>query len=338
MADAKSWFKRIMIGLGILILVLFIRSINALGLYSLLQIITLQKILGLLVLALFIVFINVLIKAYRWKLLVHKVSGKETSLWFAFNSILVGVAASSFIPGRVELAKPILLKAEHNVPLAQSFSALIIERVLDLLTLLLIPAIALLLFPAQSFIRIEFIIAFVLLIVILAALIIFFSQLFLNITKFILRALFLPEQWRLKILAFAQEILQGFSIFKSKKTILVILFISLIANGLEIVRFFIIASALGINLTFGIASLIFISSLLIGIISFIPGGIGATELSAGVLLAQVLPNTNPELLKSAVLFDRIVSFYLLVLIGSILLMLYKKAFKKDSQFSKSQTF
>lgn len=140
--------------------------------------------------------------------------------------------------------------------------------------------------------------------------------------------LFIPLKLRTKIQAFAEQLILGFAIFKSKRTILSLFLISLIANGSEIIRFFIIAYFLNIDLSFGLASLIFTSSLLIGVLSAIPGGLGATELSAVALFSYLLPATSSVLMKSTILIDRIVSFYLLVIAGAILLLFYKRAFKK----------
>ncbi len=327
---SKKWFKYVMVAVGFIILGWFVFTINPREMSETLRNIGFKRLLIIFLSAIAIIIINLLLKAYRWKMLVEKVADQKTSLWFSFNSILAGVAASSFIPGRVEVAKPFLLKAEYDVPISKSFSALIIERVLDLLTLLLIPAIALLLFPQQSFIRIEFLALIIIFLLAFASLLILFPKLFLSMISGILRILFLPLSLRIKIQSFAEQLILGFAIFKSKRTILSLFLISLIANGSEIIRFFIIAHLLNIDLSFGLASLIFTSSLLIGVLSAIPGGMGATELSAVALFSYLLPATSSVLMKSTILIDRIVSFYLLVIAGAILLLFYKKAFKSQT--------
>ena len=61
-----------------------------------------------------------------------------------------------------------------------------------------------------------------------------------------------------------------------------------------------------------------------GVLSAIPGGLGVTEFSAATLFRYAAPGSNEALSKSAILLDRIISYYFLIALGAILLIFHKK--------------
>lgn len=271
--------------------------------------------------------VNILLKAFRWKLLTSKITAVSIPLRFSFLSIIAGVSASSLIPGRVELAKPLLLKKEFGVPFSQSLSALFLERVLDLITLLLI------LLTSLYFVQNQAFFSPVLVLVLLAGL--FFFTLVLTwfprqlqkiLTAIINKMPFsLPRKDKLN--HFAEEVLQSFSIFKSKNTVLFFAFLSLAANFLEILRFFFLLQLLNLPISLALSGFAFTASILAGIISTVPGGMGITEFSASAILSS-LAQSPLEMIKTAILIDRIISYYLLVLLGALLL-IYQEKFLKN---------
>src|SRR3989442_14652159 len=76
-------------------------------------------------------------------------SRRPLSLPAAETAILAGVAAASLTPGRgLELAKPLLLRASHGVPMASSTAAVVVERLLDGAALIVLSAVSLVAVPA----------------------------------------------------------------------------------------------------------------------------------------------------------------------------------------------
>ena len=321
--DSK-WIKRGLLFAGIFILIIFLFSLNLPEIIAAFQQIPLAKLLLMLLLALAILIFNLLLKAYRWKWLVYTIAGEKISLSFGLASLLAGIAASSFIPGRMEVAKPLLLKTEYQIPLAKSLSALVVERFLDLLTLLLIPALALLFSPPPQNLASWQLPSLIFFLLLLATLTILYPRFFLLPLEKIITLIPLPLALKEKILSFLNQIILSFGIFKSHRQVISLGGISLLANSLEILRFYTLLHLLGLNTAFAVTAFIFTSSLVMGVLSAIPGGLGITEISAATLFRYADPASSEAISKSAILIDRIISYYLLIAVGALLLIFQKK--------------
>ena len=322
MVDYMKLIKRILLILGIVILIIFITTINLKEIFNAIKQIEPLTILILI----FITLCNILVKAWRWQLLTRKIARVKISTSFSFCSIIAGVAAGSFIPGRVELAKPFLLKTEHQVPLSKSLSSLIIERILDLTALLLILASSLF-FISQKIISINLIAILIALIIAFTIVIVSFPKLFLNPLSKIIKRIPLKEQYKERLTKFVEHMLLSFAILKSKSSVFLFFILSFVANSLEVLRFYLLLQYLGVPASMALVGFVFTTSIILGIISTIPGGIGITEISASAILISMISITPASIIKSAVLIERIISYYSLILIGAVILIFQNKFFK-----------
>ncbi|GEM_PF-4835788 len=303
--------------LGLIVLAIFIYTIHPQELVKTLK--SFNSPLQLLLIAFSLTMLGILFKSYRWRLLIYKITQTKTSLWFSFQAVLAGIAAGSFIPGRMELARPILYKTKHQIPLTQSLSALIIERAIDLLCFVLFLLIGLIFIPSQNIISLKIVIIILSLITccILSA-IIFPLSIFKVISK-IIGYIPLPASFKTKVLHFIEQSIMSFTIFHSKKTVISIVILSFITNALELVRFYFIAAAFGIFITIPILATILSSGILLGVLSAIPGGIGVTEFSSVAILTTLIPGTLATTAKSAILLDRAISYYVIIVLGALFL-------------------
>ena len=103
--------------------------------------------------------------------------------------------------------------------------------------------------------------------------------------------------------------------------------LSLAAMVLEVVRFFLVLISLDVHVSLPAVGLLYTASILVSFISFVPGGVGVTEAFQSASL-QLLVATGPgrEVAQGAVLIDRVISYYLVVAIGAILLMWYQRSY------------
>jgi uncharacterized protein (TIRG00374 family) len=76
------------------------------------------------------------LRASRWLTLL-KPTHPEVKLSEAFSAIMVGYAASTVIPRSGELIRPWTFARRSNIPVATALSSVVIERVLDVLVLLI---------------------------------------------------------------------------------------------------------------------------------------------------------------------------------------------------------
>ena len=309
--------------LGVVVLSLFIKnldftiiylSLNELGLFNITFLISLT-------------LINVILKALRWKFLVYKVSHKSISLPFSFSSILAGVTGGSFIPGKVELAKPLMLHTKYDIKLSQSLSTLTIERILDFFILLLIISSAILFMPTQKIISISLVLLFMAVLIGVTSFLTFYPKPFIRLVQHIISRLPLSEKNRSELHNITDNLFCGFVILKSKSAVVISTILSLFTNGTEVLRFYFLLQLLGVNVSLAVTGFAFAVSIIIGVLTMIPGGIGITELSASQILSTLLPSSPQVLIRIAVLIDRLIAYYLLLFLGSFVLIFYDKVFK-----------
>jgi len=93
--------------------------------------------LGLIVLATSSVFVNMAFRAVRWQYLLEPIG--LPSFANAFRATVIGFAAISLLPARVgEILRPYLLARREGFSATAAFATIVLERVLDLLTIVLL--------------------------------------------------------------------------------------------------------------------------------------------------------------------------------------------------------
>jgi hypothetical protein len=91
---------------------------------------------ALLVLALAFVLLTYVVRAFRWQYLLAPIG--PTRFATAFQTTVIGFAASFLLPARPgEVLRPYLLARRENLPPTAAFATIILERLLDLVTVLL---------------------------------------------------------------------------------------------------------------------------------------------------------------------------------------------------------
>ena len=92
-----------------------------------------------LTLSLLTMFLNLVIRAWRWQYLLEPLG--PTSFGNAFRATAVGFAATSVLPARAgEVIRPYFLARHERMSATSAFATVILERVLDMLTVLVLLA------------------------------------------------------------------------------------------------------------------------------------------------------------------------------------------------------
>ena len=92
-----------------------------------------------LALSLATMFVSLAIRARRWQYLLEPLG--KTSFWNAFRATAVGFAASSVLPARAgELIRPYFLARHERMSATGAFATVILERLLDMVTVLVLLA------------------------------------------------------------------------------------------------------------------------------------------------------------------------------------------------------
>lgn len=84
-----------------------------------------------------VVIVSHLVRAFRWKRLLSG-SGTSPHVIDAFGALMVGYAASVVIPRSGEVLRPYYLSSRSDIPLGTTLTSIVIERMLDVLVLLLL--------------------------------------------------------------------------------------------------------------------------------------------------------------------------------------------------------
>lgn len=304
---------------GLFILLLFLTRFDGRELF--LNISRLK--LGLFLQAVAFTALNILAKAFRWRLMVRQACDVHPSLGHAIQAVLAGVAGATIFPGRAfDLAKPAMLRVSYDVPFSRAIPAVVAERILDFAALA-----ALFIAAAAGMPRLVTILPRSMLI---AAGALFLAALF--------ALLFYPTLWLAPVgrLASSRFAMDRFGRFvasiqdalalmqRSAKGWLVALY-SVVAISAEIGRAFSVFQAFDVQVSIGAIALTFAASVIIGLLALIPGGVGVTETSQVSLIALFAPHAPSGALNGAVLVDRLLSYYALVIAGALILLVSFRA-------------
>jgi len=275
---------------------------------------------GRLALAVLLLIANVTVKAARWRIMAGMMSQRPLSLPAAETAILAGVAAASLTPGRgLELAKPLLLRASHGVPMASSTAAVVVERLLDGAALIVLFAVSLVAVPAGRGSAFYPVIAAIALFLTAGAALLLLPHRLTSIAMWVTDRLPLPAPMRFRVASVAERFVGGLAVWRQSGKLGLLLAASVAAAFLEILRLTAVFAALGLRVGLVDAMLAFCAANLLGAATFIPGGIGITELSLAGIITLVTAIEPAATVAAAVLLDRALSYYLIVALGALIL-------------------
>src|SRR5580693_5805585 len=140
-ANKHGWLMRshlrtiVVLTLALALLALFLHNVDLRGVVG--EIIHARP--DWLALSLATMFVNLAIRARRWQYLLEPLGA--TSFGNAFRATAVGFAASSVLPARAgEVIRPYFLARHERMSATGAFATIILERLLDLVTVLVLLA------------------------------------------------------------------------------------------------------------------------------------------------------------------------------------------------------
>ena len=256
----------------------------------------------LIFLAFFLSLGTIAIRVYRWKFLCEKY---DTSIsWH--DASLVSIASlfyANITPGKIgDLYKAYYMQKRYALNFIDGVSMIFYERFFELMILFLAAS-------AIVFIQLK---GTTVIILELTAIILILLFVFYYKIDYVLKML---EKYSSK-LPFLKKIPVDFKIRKlSFQTIIPVFIITVFSLGLEFVRFWIVALAFGYTLNPILLTIFFCLSIIAGLISQIPLGVGVMEASLGYFLI-VLGVASTDAI-AIVLTDRMISMYFVLILGFI---------------------
>jgi uncharacterized protein (TIRG00374 family) len=145
----RSTVRNVTIGvLAIVLLALFLRNADLPSVWQEIR----RANLALLMAAVASIFMNMVLRSIRWQYLLEPIGA--TSFGNAFRTTMIGFAATFILPARAgELLRPYLLARREGFSATATFATIVLERVLDLLTVVLLLGVFMLFFDSPALSR-----------------------------------------------------------------------------------------------------------------------------------------------------------------------------------------
>ena len=333
----KSAGGYIALCIGIIILAVFVSRLDTEAIWAALK----EMELALLCMAVLVSLASLFVKAIRWKLLIQKATFTELPLSTSLAAIYAGVASSSLTPGRlVDFGKPLIMKGAHQVGITYSASAIVLERVLDMLVVAVMFLACLFLMPVASTNRLIQGIALPLAVIIslaLTAALIGHTWLA-SVVKHAILKLPIPEKARESATLAFDTYYSSMSTWLGIGNFINLTILSLTAIALEILRFHLILQSLNLSVSIVGLSVLFLGSVMVSFMTFVPGGVGVTEVFQTAFFAFLITGSQRhQTAVAAVLVDRALSYYLVALIGGLLILWFQRSSRSAAASENTDT-
>jgi hypothetical protein len=306
--------KKLIFGivLGIALIYLSVRGINLHDTVS-----DLQKIhLGYAALSLFFIFLMQVLRSYRWGVILQPI--EKIDQFTLFSVTCVGFLAIAAIPARIgELARPYLIAKKSSIKMSAAFGTVIVERVLDGISILTITIVVLFLYDLPPWMinsSIIFFIVTVLMVVCIMGLI-WRRETAVKIINRLLRLL--PGKLADKANTVIHHFIDGFQVITNVKMLLWLFFLSAVIWLVDVAAIYILLLSFSFDLPI-LASFIVMIVLIAGIaIPTAPGFIGNWHYAC-ILGLSLFGVAKPDAFSFAVVYH-FLSIVIVVALGLIFL-------------------
>ncbi len=247
--------------------------------------------------------LNYVLRFARWQTYLNSL-GYAVPVWPNFRFYLAGFAFTA-TPGKIGEAVRSLYLKRFNVNYTDSIAAFFVERLVDVVSMVLLSLLA-----AYMFDEWRWLIAVVSVLLILLLPLVRSRWLAVVIER--------VAAGSKKMQAMAGHVLQ---LLRSSRVLLSSanlyggLIIGVLAWAAEGLALYIVVQMLGFDISVPLAVGIYAVSILVGALSFVPGGLGGTEVVMGGLL--ILVGVGEPVAVSAVLICRIATLWFAVAIGLV---------------------
>jgi uncharacterized protein (TIRG00374 family) len=261
------------------------------------------------------------VRAWRWQYLLSPIKPNVT-LRNSFSAVMIGMLVNNVLPRVGEVVRPVALGKLERISRSAAFGTVVLERILDLITFILI-LLVVLFFYASSFSKLFPTLANVEWIFLYgsAASLVVFMVIFIKaefVFSFLTRAVaFLPSSLRGKLERVINSFLRGFAASKQPGNFLMIAFTSLTIWIMYIVLMYLPFYAFNIagfnNLDFSSATILMVVS---GVAYAVPtpSGFGSYHFFTAFALSRLF-NVDPVVASSYALYTHSLGFLSTTLVG-----------------------
>ena len=271
-------------------------------------------------LALAIIPIQVLVRGWRWRLLLpHRPDGTPVPVRRTISPMLIGYLGNNVLPARLgEAIRAFLVARREDLVPLEAFGATMLERLIDVVALALIGLVAALVLGAEWWIVAIGLVAGIGGLFALALLVVLGFARLVDVGRWVLERLHLADRLE-RVLGWAGSFAVGVDRGRDVPRLAGAVGISLIAWVVDATIFYLVGLSLGIELALADAVLIGAVAVLATAIPAAPGYVGTFELAA-TSTAVALGIPREEALAMAVLVH-MVTVIPIVIAGAIALVM-----------------
>ena len=177
--------------------------------------------------AILVLFFSHFARAIRWGYLVKPIH--EVKIFTLFNALIIGYMFNVFLPAHLgEFIRAYVIGQKEPISSSSAFATIVIERILDVFSLLIIMMFALVIFPFPDWVKTSGYITFIFILLLFLLLILMkrnrerWQHWMLNLSKP------LPQHWGRKVDESVRSFLDGVVPLKNKSHYLIIFFLSIL--------------------------------------------------------------------------------------------------------------
>ena len=263
------------------------------------------------ILACFLLIVSCIVRAFRWKLLMRPFD--DISLNTAFGATMIGYFGNGIFAFRLgELLKAYYLTKKNDIKLMQAFGTVIIERILDIISVFVIFALLIPWFPFEDnyirygvfgFMGITMIIIFLL-----------FLTVKYDWLKYLEKFKIFKSVYGRNILSSVYNLFDGLTILKHINNSMAILISSILLWFLYFIETMVLINACGLELgILDVGIIFFLGSIAIGIPA-LPGSVGTYDAGIKYSLMIVFNVASEKALNYAIV-SHAVAYFPLTIIG-----------------------
>jgi len=253
----------------------------------------------------FVVFVGLIPRSFRWYLMIRELGIKIS--WKPIIPIYFSGLAFGLSPGRLgEVAKSIYLKRLVDAPIQKTAPTIIVERLLDVIAVLVISLSVFLLIGEK---HVMIIVSFFILLI---CLFLIYKKIYL--VKILNKTQHIPFLGK-----FSNNLIVSIDtifVLLKPKIFVKMLILSVISWLIESLVVYFVLKAFDINLSIIHSAFIYVTSSLVGAASFLPGGIGTTE--GGLIALLLLENIPIQESLGPVIIIRSITLWALIIFGVVI--------------------
>ncbi len=259
---------------------------------------------------------NYLLRFLKWELALGwldvRRDAPELTRTRSLTIYLAGLSMS-VTPGKVgEVLRSLLLKASDGVAFTRTAPVVVADRLTDLVALVLLSLVGVAQFP--SYLPVVVVTA----VLVVAGVIVLGSPRLLHaVLRFCAKV---PGLRRLS--GRAAPLVESTAVLLRIRVLLVLSAISVVGWGLECIGFWLIVGGFGIDASLLLCTFLWAAGTLVGALSFLPGGLGATEGSLVVATQRLLVGVTEPIALAATLLGRLATLWFGEIVGGIALAVF----------------